>query len=185
MPFAFETPAGFIQTVFVDDSEGAAAKVAKLLAEQEQAFPFDVAKAYNVGVEVALRFVGKANDKAVAVKISPSDPKAVPVTITEEDVLKNYQWRYEDLRLALRKKFTNFKENETFHRVRKSLELNGRYCCIRQLDPRNNKSPMQKFYNPNIVTDSRSITLCVISCERADQLGKDQKFPGDVVIHKI
>jgi hypothetical protein len=153
MPFAFETPAGVIQTVFADDTKGAAGKVAKLLAEQEQAFPFDPTKAYNVGVEVELRFVRKANDSAVAVKIAPSDPKAVPVTITEQDILKNYQWRYEDLRRALRRKFKNFKENELFHRVRKSLELDGRYCCTRQLDPRNKRSPKQKFYNPNIVTE--------------------------------
>ena len=46
MPFAFETPAGVIQTVFADDTKGAAAKVAKLLAEQQQAFPFEATKAY-------------------------------------------------------------------------------------------------------------------------------------------
>jgi EC042_2821-lke REase len=105
MPFAFETPAGVIQTVFADDTKGAAGKVARLLAEQEDTFPFDASKAYNVGVEVELRFIRKANDSAVAVKITPSDPNALPVTIKEEDILKTYQWKYEDLRHALHKRF--------------------------------------------------------------------------------
>jgi hypothetical protein len=153
MPFAFETPAGVIQTVFADDTKGAAAKVAKLLADQERAFPFEANKPYNVGVEVELRFVRKVTDGAVSVKIAPSDPNAVPVTITEEDVLKTYQWRYQDLRAALHKRFKSFKENGAFHSVRKTLEGDSRFCRIRQLDPRNKKSARQKFYNPNIIAE--------------------------------
>jgi Protein of unknown function (DUF3644)/EC042_2821-lke REase len=153
MPFAFETPAGVIQTVFADDTKGAAARVAKLLADQEQRYPFETTKPYNVGVEVELRFVRKAIGGAVSVKIAQTDPNAVPVTITEEDVLKTYQWRYQDLTAGLRKRFKSFKENDAFHRVRKSLENDPRFCCVRQLDPRNKKSARQKFYNPNIISE--------------------------------
>jgi hypothetical protein len=152
MPVAFETPAGIIQTVFAEDTKGAAAKVAKLLTEQEQKFPFEPTKPYNVGVEVELRFVRKADDRAVPIKISPNDPNAIAVTISEEDALKNYPWAYRDLCHALRK-MPNFKENELFHRVRKPLEDDARYCRVRQLDPRNKKSSKQRFYNPNIVSE--------------------------------
>jgi len=152
MPVAFETPAGIIQTVFAEDTKGAAAKVAKLLIDQEEKFPFEASKPYNVGVEVEVKFVRKTGDSAVPIKISPNDPNAISVTISEEDALRNYPWAYRDLCRALRK-LPNFKENDLFHRVRKSLEDDTRYCRVRQLDPRNKKSSKQRFYNPNIVSE--------------------------------
>jgi hypothetical protein len=50
MPFAFESPTGIIQTVFPDDAKGAVSKLQKLLADTQQAFPFDPSKPFNVGV---------------------------------------------------------------------------------------------------------------------------------------
>jgi hypothetical protein len=150
MPVAFETPAGTIQTVFASDTKGAAAKVAKLLAERELQFPFEANKPYNVGVEVELKFVRRADDRSMPIKIAPHDPNAIAVTISEEDALRNYPWAYRDLCRALRKQ-PNFKENELFHKIRKPLEEDARYCRVRQLDPRNKKSSKQRFYNPNIV----------------------------------
>jgi hypothetical protein len=152
MPVAFETPAGMIQTIFAEDTKGAAARVAKLLADQERKFPFEASKPYNVGVEVELKFVRKAEEHALPIKISPNDPNAIAVTISEEDVLRNYPWAYRDLCRALHK-VPSFKENDQFHRVRKPLEDDVRYCRVRQLDPRNKKSSRQKFYNPNIVSE--------------------------------
>ena len=72
MPVAFETPAGVIQTIFEDGTRGAAGKVMKLLADQERKFPFEAAKPYNVGVEVELKFVRKAEPSATPVVIVPT-----------------------------------------------------------------------------------------------------------------
>jgi hypothetical protein len=152
MPVAFETPAGVIQTVFGEDTKGAAGKVAKLLADQERKFPFEASKPYNVGVEVELKFVRKPDANAISVVVSPNNPNAVPVTLSEEDVLKNYPWDYAQLCTALRKQ-PNFKKNQYFHRVRRPLEDDPRFCRVRQLNPRNKKSSKQRFYNPNIVAE--------------------------------
>ncbi|MCP1974276.1 DUF3644 domain-containing protein [Bradyrhizobium elkanii] len=149
MPVAFETPAGVIQTVFGDDTKGAAGKVEKLLADQEEKFPFDAAKPFNVGVEVELRFVRKANAQAIPIIVDPKDPNAIRVTLTEEDVLKRYPWDYRQLCRAMRK-VPSFKENARFHSLRKPLEDDPRFCRVRLLDPRNNKSSKQRFYNPII-----------------------------------
>lgn len=153
MPFAFESPTGIIQTVFADDAKGGARKLQDLMTELNRAFPFDANKPYNVGVELELRFVRRAEAGAIPVRLAPADPNAVPVMMNEEDVLKNYPWRYTDLTKALRKRYVNFKENEEFHGVRRPLEGEKRYCCIRQLDPKKKNSPKQKFYNPNIVVE--------------------------------
>jgi hypothetical protein len=160
MPFAFESPTGIIQTVFADDEKGPLGKLQKLITEKEQAFPFDAAKPFNVGVEVELRFVRKASDGAIPVKISPSDPDAVSVKITEEDARNAYPWAYDDLRRALHKRYSDFKENQSYHRLRKKLEQDMRYCHVRKLDPRNAKTQKQKFYSPNIMGEfDRSYSL--------------------------
>ena len=151
MPFAFESPTGIIQTVFPDDAKGAVSKLQKLLADTQRAFPFDPSKPFNVGVQIDLHFVRKAITNAVAVRVAPSDPGALPVMITEEDARKTYPWTYEGLRQQLRKRYSDFKENGKFHKIRKPLETEVRYCHLRQLDPKNPKSAKQRFYNPNIV----------------------------------
>lgn len=152
MPVAFETPDGVIQTVFSGDTKGAAGKVAKLLADQERKFPFEPSKPYSVGIEVELKFVRKAGADALPMIYSPNDPNAIAVSLTEEDVLKNYPWDYRQLCEALRKT-PQFKENQFFHTVRKPLEDDPRFCRLRQLNPRNKKSSKQRFYNPNIVAE--------------------------------
>jgi hypothetical protein len=151
MPFAFESPTGIIQTVFADDAKGPTAKLQQLLTETKQAFPFDSAKPFNVGVELELRFVRKTTDGAIPVRVAPGDPGAVPVTISEEDARKAYPWTYDELRLALRRRYADFKENKTFHRIRRPLEGDTRYCHVRRLDANNPKTVKQKFYNPNIL----------------------------------
>jgi hypothetical protein len=152
MPVAFETPAGVIQTIFGEDTKGAAGKVAKLLGDQERKYPFEASKPYNVGVEVELKFVRKPDANALPVILSPNDPNAIAVTLTEEDVLKNYPWDYGELCKALRR-IPGFKENGFFHKVRRPLENDPRYCRERQLNPRNKRSSKQRFYNPNIVAE--------------------------------
>jgi hypothetical protein len=151
MPIAFESPTGIIQTIFPDDATGAIGKLQKLLTDTKQAFPFDPSKPFNVGVEVELRFVRNASDGAITVKVAPDDPNAMPVVISEEDARKAYPWTYEDLRRALRRRYPDFKENEAFHRIRRPLESDKRFCHVRQLDVKNPKTQKQRFYNPNIM----------------------------------
>ncbi len=151
MPFAFESPTGIIQTVFAEDAKGAGAKLQKLFADAMRAFPFDAAKPFNVSVEIELRFMRKASDGAIAVGVAPGDPNAVPVTITEEDSRRAFPWTYTDLRKALRRRYEDFKENDKFHKIRRPLERDSRFCHVRRLDPQNVKTQKQKFYSPNIV----------------------------------
>ncbi len=104
-----------------------------------------------MGVEVELRFVRNARDGAITVRVAPGDPNAVPVTISEEDARKAFPWTYTDLRKALHARYDDFKENDKFHKIKRPLEKDSRYCHVRLLDPKNSKTQKQKFYNPNII----------------------------------
>ena len=87
---------------------------------------------------------------ATEVQVSTS-PDAVPVTMSEEDVRDHFPWDYAILGTRLRRRYSDFKENQDYHAIRKPLEKNPKLCNERHLDPGNPKSSVKKFYSPNIV----------------------------------
>ncbi|HMO94303.1 MAG TPA: DUF3644 domain-containing protein [Pirellulaceae bacterium] len=81
------------------------------------------------------------------------DENAPTLSISEEDVLKNYTLDYKRLTAQLRRRYRDFVENMEYHRIRKSLESEKKYCIERLLDPGNPKSSKKRFYNNNILTE--------------------------------
>lgn len=79
-----------------------------------------------------------------------NDPKAPAVTLKEEDVLKNYPMTYRMLTDSLKRRYSNFVENKEYHRIRKEIENENKFCIVRLLNPSNPNSSKQRFYNPNI-----------------------------------
>lgn len=153
MPVAFETPEGLIKTAFADTEKGAAKRLLKLLADEQAASPFDPNKPFNVGVKIELRFVRTAAPEAIVVRPGPPEPGAIPLFVTEEDALAPYAWRYDDLTKALKKRYSDFKQNDKFNQLMKAIEKDEKYCKERRLDPKNPKSSRQKFYSPNVTQE--------------------------------
>jgi hypothetical protein len=81
------------------------------------------------------------------------DPAAPEVAVREEDVLKNYPMTYRDLTTALRRRYSNFVENQEYHMLRKAVEKERKYSLVRVLNPINPSSSRQRFYNPNIMQE--------------------------------
>jgi hypothetical protein len=88
-------------------------------------------------------------DTSQVVKIVDS-PNALLVNVKEEDMLKITPLDYKSLNTALHERYSNFVLNSTYHKLRKSLENNSRFCHIRYLDPKNSRSGRKCFYSPNI-----------------------------------
>ncbi len=152
LPFAFETSLGVLQAVFRDDSKGAARQLQKYLSDTTNSSPFDPTKPFNSSVVIAFNFVKSSVEGAMAVKIvPPNDSSAVPVTVSEEDLRKQYPWTYDELRRQLRNRYSNFKEDREFHKMRKKIETNQKYCHVRRLDPKSIKSQKKNFYKSGIV----------------------------------
>jgi hypothetical protein len=107
--------------------------------------------AYNVALEVDIQLKRSTSANAVKVQVVTNDPTAQKVILTEEEIQKTYQWTYDELRKRLAARYSDFKENEKFHRVRKPLIGDKRFVHCRYLDPKNPKSGKKDFYNPNIV----------------------------------
>jgi len=81
------------------------------------------------------------------------DPNAPAITVREEDILKNYPLTYRELADTMKRRYEDFLENNTFHKLRKLLEKDRKFCVVRLLHPANPKSSRQRFYNANILQE--------------------------------
>ena len=81
------------------------------------------------------------------------DPSAPAVALREEDVLKTYPWTYRVLTDNLRKRYSDFIENNSYHAIRRPLEGNKKLVLTRSLNPDNPTTSRQRFYSPNIVNE--------------------------------
>ena len=107
---------------------------------------------FNVSLRVDVKFVKSKSESAQKVIVS-KDEDATPVTLSEEDIREKYPWDYDILTTRLRKRYSNFKVNKEYHRIRKQLEADDRFCRKRFLDPAKTTGIGKCFYNPNIVKE--------------------------------
>jgi hypothetical protein len=105
---------------------------------------------YHVSLTVNLSFQRSKNDSFTDVFVT-SDPTALRVNVTEEDIRKSYPWDYEALTDRLSARYIDFKANQKYHDIRKSLIALPMYVKSRFLDPDNPRSAKKDFYNPNIL----------------------------------
>ena len=108
---------------------------------------------FNTSLSIEIKLKRSKEDSAIKFSLS-NDPTAVPVKLEEADIREKYPWSYELLTSNLKQKLgSKFKTNEKYHKIRKELEKNEKYCLTRLLDPGNTKSSKKTFYNPNILKE--------------------------------
>lgn len=107
---------------------------------------------YSVSVNVEFRFTKSKSKDAMSVQVT-TDPSALAVKLTEEDIRERYPWDYMTLTEKCRSRYDNFKMNQDYHDIRKRLETDERFARSRFLDPGNTKSAKKTFFNPNIVLE--------------------------------
>ena len=112
----------------------------------------DAGSDYSVSVSVELKFIKSQISDAVPVQIT-SDPTAVPIRLTDENIRKQYPWSYKRLTDECRKRYANFKVNKEYHVIRKGLEGDDRYCHTRFLDQGNARSPKMVVFSPQILSE--------------------------------
>lgn len=149
----FETPSGAIQTAFEDTETGAAGRLLAFISRKETEFPFDHGRPFNVAVEMHVKFVRRSSPDPIPVQPGSRVPGSVPIVVTEEQTLVAYAWRYPVLCQRLAERYSDFKVNEKYHRIRRRLERDTRFCKARRLDPDNPGSTTKNFYNPNIIAE--------------------------------
>jgi hypothetical protein len=131
-----------------------APQVQKLLAflDSLEAQDIDAGCRQHVALRLETKLVRGKDSSSVAFRWT-DDPDAPALTVREEDVLKNYPLTYRALTDAAKRRYSDFLENDEYHRLRKKLEQEKKYAIVRLLNPSNPKSSSQRFYNPNILQE--------------------------------
>lgn len=93
---------------------------------------------------------GKSKDGS-GIQIT-DDPNAPALRLEEDEILKRkYPLDYKALVKELNKRFSDFKTNSKFHKIRKELMKDKKQSKTRYLDPNNTKGSRKDFYSQNIV----------------------------------
>ena len=104
---------------------------------------------YNLTLRIDVKFQKVKSTSGLPVQIT-TDPTAMAVRLTEEDITDKYPWDYDILTTRLSRRYSNFKINAKYHKIRKSLETDKRFAYERFLNPKNPKGGKKTLYNPNI-----------------------------------
>lgn len=105
----------------------------------------------NLILRIDLKFQKVKSNAGIPVKIT-NDPNAAKVRLTEEEILDRYPWDYQVLTTRLSKRYSDFKVNPEYHKIRKELEGNDKFAYQRSLNL-NAKTPngiKKMYYNANI-----------------------------------
>jgi hypothetical protein len=124
----------------------------QFISDKEEQNPSDEEKPYNISLRLETKFVKSSSTDSLLIAYS-NDPNALPVKIQEEDMLKRYPLDYDTLTDKLRARYSNFKLDKKYHRIRKELSKDKRFCKTRLLDPENPKSLKKDFFNSEILKE--------------------------------
>lgn len=104
-------------------------------------------------LEIDINLKRKNKDGTLLEVKQSNSPDALSINVTEEDIREKYPWDFAILTNRLKKKFTDFIQNNDYHKIKQELENDSRFCNIRLLDPSKPKGSSKKFYNPNIIKE--------------------------------
>lgn len=150
MPLAFFRDFDLASVVTLTSEETNIAKYLTNLSYEYDSVSKD--RKYSVTLEINVKL--KRSSLSSAARLALGDnPDAIPVTLTEEDIRSLYPWDYKQLTDRLRDRYSDFKENNSYHSIRSSLIKDKRYVMSRYLDPGNKKSAKKYFYSPNILNE--------------------------------
>lgn len=104
---------------------------------------------YNLTLRIDVKFQKVKSTSGLPVQIT-NDPNATAVFLSEEDFTDKYPWDYDILSTRLSKRYSDFKMNTSYHKIRKKLEKDKKFAYERLLNPKNPNGGKKTFYNPNI-----------------------------------
>ena len=114
----------------------------------------EVNSEYSVMIDINVNFAQSKAKDAPSVRIVDSkDPNVMEVRMTETDIRKEYPWDYNRLTQKCKERYSDFKLNQEYHDIRKSLYENINFCHARHLDPSNPKSSKKMLFKPTILNE--------------------------------
>lgn len=149
MPMTFFHEFETIRSYSINSNREQIKNLLKYISEREKQTPSDECRDYNITLKFETKFVKSTETDSLLVHYSDSRD-ALQINVTEEDALKGYPFDYGSLTSKMKERYTDFKENQKYHDINKTLKNMKRYYKTRLLDPNNSKSPKKHFYSPEV-----------------------------------
>jgi hypothetical protein len=102
---------------------------------------------YDVAISIDISFKKSNSIEGIGMKY---DKDGVPITITEENMTKNFPYTYRDLIEEAQKRYISFKRDKVFNSLMKGIQNNEKLCYHRKHNPKSKTSSTTKFYGTNI-----------------------------------
>ena len=152
----FLMPIGFIRNISAANTVLPSMEERRLIEfirSTERKVENDPTSDYSFTLNIDIQF-RKAKPSSDGTGVSVTNRKDVPeVRLSEEDIMDKFPWDYKILTTRLRKRYSNFKVSQQYHKMRKLLSNDPKYCHVRLLDPGNPKSSTKQFFNPDIIKE--------------------------------
>ena len=154
MPLTFHSASDLVESLGGENEPQHVRRLLSKISEVEQEYPASNNQDFVVTVQVKLKFVRTSDQQSVPVHVSPDDPDAISVMVSEDDILKYFPWNYGELTQRLKLRYNNFKVNTDYHKIRKTIENEQKFCRTRYLDPKKkNNGQQKKFYSTGIFSE--------------------------------
>jgi hypothetical protein len=102
-----------------------------------------------VTLKIETKVVKAKGSEGIAVRWT-SDPSAPALRVSEESLLEKYPYDSGDLTKKLRDRYSNYKQDKRYFKLKRPLESDAKYCKVRYLDPKNPKSGSKKFFSTEV-----------------------------------
>ncbi len=149
MPIGFVSPPADAESIVASTDE---ATLIQFLTALASATDVKEGDPYQVSLTLNLKMKRTSDATGLRVAIT-DDPDAPKVFLKEEDFKKRYPWDYPELTKRLRKRYSDFKVTDKYHKLRRGFMSDAKYCMSRFLDPGNPKSAKKEFFSPAILPE--------------------------------
>lgn len=140
MPLAYVEKGTMVKAVLTSEEKNYAELLQAKLKETEDS-SFDIA----IAIDIQLKKGNSIDGLGMHY-----DPNGVAVTLSEEDIRRQYPWTYKELVEKAKIRYADIKLNSTFYEHLKEVKSNSKLYHERKLDPDNPKSSSKPFYSTNI-----------------------------------
>lgn len=142
MPLAYVDSKKIVDSVLSKETENYIDLVKRKISSEDQADDD-----FNIAISIDIDFKKGNSFESIGVYYSPD---GTPMTVSEENIKKNYPYDYKTVVKKCKEKYSDFKQDRKFNDIMRGVKQNEKLCHIRKLDTDNPKSLKKEFYSTAI-----------------------------------
>lgn len=150
IPLSFDLDQKEVEAVAHKSSDVVVRFLAHMESLRSKASENDSDFAFSVRVNFDL--VKNKDDAAITAAVVGTNPD-LTISIEGDKVPEGFAWTYDVLVSNLTERYSDIKQNATFHAIMKPIKSNAKFCYDRYLDPKTKSGGKKAFFSPNVIKE--------------------------------